>query len=163
MDSLSRTSIREQIGAADPAAHATGASVRVLEPVGQFYVTGGALQEPNTRVGDGACVLWLAPDRTLVVADAPPDVAFVSDVTDGLVLFEIAGPRAGEIIASGCTVDPAGPLLAPGRCVQTVFGGVKVVLYAFGNAFRLHAERPFAAFLLEWLSRAVSALKGSSQ
>jgi sarcosine oxidase gamma subunit len=46
-----------------------------------------------------------------------------------------------------------------GRCAQTLFGGVKVLLYAHGDGFRLHAERQFAAFLLEWLAQAVAALK----
>jgi heterotetrameric sarcosine oxidase gamma subunit len=89
---------------------------------------------------------------------ATPSGRFVSDVTDGLLLVEIFGPRAGEIIATSTSLDPTSPVLAPGRCVQTLFGGVKVVLYAYGDAFRLHAERPFAAFLLEWLRQAASAL-----
>jgi heterotetrameric sarcosine oxidase gamma subunit len=158
MAELAKTSVREQIGAADPAAQAPGVTVRALDPAGQFYVTGARMPAPNTRVGDA---LWLAPDRLLRVGGAPPEGAFISDVTDGLVLFEIAGPRAAEIIAASTTLDPA--LVADGRCAQTLFGGIKVVLYADGDGFRLHAERQFAAFLLEWLCQAVSALEESSR
>ncbi len=75
-------------------------------------------------------------------------------------MFEIAGPGAREIIATGTTLDPAA--FAPGSCAQTVFGGVKIVLYAHGDGFRLHAERQFAAFLFEWIVQATSALKESS-
>jgi heterotetrameric sarcosine oxidase gamma subunit len=139
---------------------APGVAIRVLDPAGQFYVTGGPDLAPNARVGTDPCSLWLAPDRALVVCAAQREVpqgAFVSDVTDGLVLIEIAGPRAPDIIAAATTLDRA--LLAAGRCAQTLFGGVKVVLYADGENFRLHVERPFAAFLLAWLAQAASALK----
>jgi heterotetrameric sarcosine oxidase gamma subunit len=158
MDSLSRTTVREQLGATEPAA--AGVVVRVLDPAGQFFVTGGPQLAPNTRIGTEPYSLWLAPDRTLVVYDTvpeTPDGSFVSDVTDGLTVFEIAGPRAHEIIAASCTVPH--DAVTPGRCAQTLFGGVKVVLYAHGDGFRLHAERQFAAFLFEWLTQAVSALK----
>ena len=77
---------------------------------------------------------------------------------DDDVELEITGPRAGEIVAVSTTLDPTSPVLAPGRCAQTLFGGVKVVLYAYGDGFRLHAERQFSAFLLEWLRQAASAL-----
>jgi sarcosine oxidase, subunit gamma len=161
MAELARISVREQIGAADPAAPAPGVTARVLDPLGQFYVTGGPELAPNTCAGTDPCSLWLAPDRTLVVSETQrgtPDGALVSDVTDGLLLVEIVGPRAGDIIAASTTLDPTGPVLAPGRCAQTLFGGVKVVLYRCGDGFRLHAERQFSAFLLEWLLQAVSAL-----
>lgn len=136
-----------------------GASVRMRDLAGQFYVTGNAGIAPNTREGTDPYTLWLAPDRTLVVHEAAPgapDAGFVSDMTDGLAVFDILGPRAAEIVAAGCTVPR--DAVTPGRCAQTVFGGVKLVLYAHGDGFRLHVERPFAAFLLQYLSRAVAAL-----
>lgn len=162
MVELARTSVREQIGAGDPAARAPGATIRVLDPPGQFYVTGAASLAANTRTEADPYGLWLAPDRTLVVYEArrgTPASGFVSDVTDGLALFEIAGPRAGEIVAMSTTLDPIHASLAHGRCAQTLFGGIKVILYAYGDGFRLHAERQFAAFLLEWLTQAATALR----
>ncbi len=161
MADLTRRSIREQIGAGDPAARAPGVTVRVLDPPGQFYVTGAPPLAPNTRTDGDPYSLWLAPDRTLVIYEARhgvPEGGFVSDVTDGLLLVEIVGPRAGDIVATSTTLDPTSSVLAVGRCAQTLFGGVKVVLYAHGDGFRLHAERQFAAFLLEWLRQAATAL-----
>lgn len=160
MADLVRMSVRDQLGAADPAVSGRGATVRLLDPAAQFYVTDST--SANTVRGDDPYSLWLAPDRCLLVSEhaRPPTEGFASDVTDGLALFEIAGPRAGEIISASCTLDPAGPDLAPGRCAQTMFGGVRVVLYAHGSdgRFRLHVERQLAAFLLEWLRQAASAL-----
>jgi heterotetrameric sarcosine oxidase gamma subunit len=161
MAELARTSVREQIGADDPAVEAAGVYVRVLDPAAQFLVTGAAYLAPNTIADIHPYSLWLAPDRTLVVYEnerGTPSGTFVSDVTDGFVLLEIVGPRAGEIVAASTTLDPATTILAHGRCTQTLFGGVKVILYAYGNGFRLHAERPFAAFLLAWLRQAAAAL-----
>jgi heterotetrameric sarcosine oxidase gamma subunit len=158
MAELVRSSVREQIGAADPAVHAPGVTVRALDLPGQFLVTGGPAVAPNTRAEVDPYRMWLAPDRTLVVCErshAQPEGAFVSDLTDGFAVFEIAGPRAAELIAASATLDAA--TFAPGRCAQTLFGGVKVLLYAYGDGFRIHAERPFAAFLLEWFSQAASA------
>jgi heterotetrameric sarcosine oxidase gamma subunit len=166
MAELARTTVREQIGAGDPAAQAPCVTVRLIDLAAQFYVTDAATLVPNSQSGSDPYSLWLAPDRTLVVYEArhgTPAGEFVSDVTDGLVVFGIAGPRAGELIAASTTLAPDSAVLTPGRCAQTLFGGVKVVLYAYGDGFRLHAERPFAAFLLEWLSQAASALKESVQ
>jgi len=161
MAELARASIREQIGAPDPAIEMPGLTVRLLDPAAQFLVTGAPFLEPNTLADRHPYSLWLAPDRTLVVYENErglPAGGFVSDVTDGLLLVEIVGPRAGEIIASGTTLDPTSMVLAPGRCAQTLFGGVKVILYAYGDGFRLHAERSFAEFVLAWLRQAATAL-----
>jgi heterotetrameric sarcosine oxidase gamma subunit len=153
MADLVRDILRDRIDA-------HGVTIRVLDPAAQFYVTGTA-QAPNSVADIDPYSLWLAPDRTLVVYETQrgtPQGAFVSDVTDGLVLIEFVGPRAGDIVALSTTLDPTSTILAPGRCAQTLFGGVKVVLYAYGNGFRLHAERSFAAFLLQWLRKAASAI-----
>lgn len=159
MVDLVHLSVAGQLGAADPAAGAPGVAVRLVDP-GALFLASPAPPDlaPNERRGAGPQWLWLAPDRALRIgAGAPPD-GFVSDVSDGWATFEIAGPRAAEMVAMGCTLDPPGPVLAPGRCAQTVFAGVKVVIYAHGAAFRLHVERSLAACLLEWFTQAASAL-----
>jgi heterotetrameric sarcosine oxidase gamma subunit len=156
MADLVRALLRDQF-------EAPGVTIRVLAPAAQFYVT-GTVQAPNTIADIQPYSLWLAPDRTLVVYEnqrGTPQGAFVSDVTDGLTMIELVGARAGEIVAMSTTLDPTSTILAPGRCVQTLFGGVKIVLYAYGNGFRLHAERSFAAFLLAWLRQAASAIGDS--
>lgn len=161
MAELVRVPLRDQIGAADPVVHTAGLYVRVLDPAAQFLITGAPALAPNTIADFHPYSLWLAPDRTLVVYEnerGSPQGGFVSDVTDGLCLVEIVGPRAGEIVAMSSTLDPAGSVLAQGRCAQTLFGGVKVIIYAYGHGFRLHAERAFAAFLVAWLRQAATAL-----
>jgi heterotetrameric sarcosine oxidase gamma subunit len=162
MTELVHLSIAAQIGAADPAASAPGVTVRLVDPGRMFFVSGTAADlAPNELRGDGPWQLWLAPDRALLVGVRAMPEGFAFDVTDGLATFEIAGPRAAEMVVMGCTLDPLGPVLAPGRCAQTVFAGVKAVIYAPGarDTFRLHADRSLAAYLLEWFIQAASALQ----
>jgi heterotetrameric sarcosine oxidase gamma subunit len=152
------------LGTAEPAVAGADVVVHLLDPAAQFYVTGGLPLDVNAREGDDPARIWLAPDRALWVALAPghsgPAGACVTDITDGLALFELSGPRASELLAMGCTLDPRDATLAPGRAAQTVFAGVKVVLYACdgGGCWRLHVERSLAAYLLEWLRQAADAL-----
>jgi heterotetrameric sarcosine oxidase gamma subunit len=163
MAELVRSTVREQLGANDPAASAPGVTVRLLDPVAQSYLTRAMADlAPNAMTTGDPYLLWLAADSALRVAEhaRPADDAtgFVSDISDGLAVFEIAGPRAADIICASCTLAPSGPELAPGRCAQTLFGGVRVILYVFDGRFRVHVERQLAAFLLEWFSQAASAL-----
>lgn len=152
MAELAHCGVRAQLAAPDPAASAPGLTVRVIDVGAQFYVP--CAQPPNTRVGDDPCTLWLAPDRALQVGGAPPD-GFASDVSDGLAVFEIAGPRAAELIAMGCTL----PIPAAGRCAQSVFAGVHALIYPHGDSVRLHVERSLAAYVLTWLQQATTALQ----
>lgn len=159
--SLERHGVAAQLGLGSPVAVSQpGLMIRVLDPVSQLLITGGPALAPNTVEGSDPCRVWLAPNRCLVVAEvsvAPtPDAPFVSDVTDGLALFDIAGPRAADIIAMGCTIDPNA--LTPGRAAQTVFAGLKAILYGHDDTVRLHVERPLARFLLDWLRQAASAI-----
>lgn len=159
MADLVHLPLAAQLGAGDPVASAPGVTVRLVDPGRLFYVSPPPDLAPNELRGDGDRWLWLAPDRALCIGAIEPPAGFVSDVTDGLASFEIAGPRAVDILAMASTLDPA--LLAPGRCAQTLFAGIKVVLYASGSrdTLRLHAERSFAPYLLEWFTQAASALQ----
>jgi sarcosine oxidase gamma subunit len=146
MGELRHQSIRAQIG--DGCA-AGGVAVRIVDIAAQFYVP--CDQPPNSVQGQDPYALWLAPDRALQVGGPPPP-GFVSDMSDALAVFELTGPRAGELLAMGCTLA-----VAPGSCGQTVFAGVRVLVYPFGEAIRIHAERQFAAFLLHWFQTAITA------
>ena len=148
MVDLQRSGVAHQIGAAE----VTGrdVAVRVLDLPGLYLIPCG--QPPNTRLGEGPYTLWLAPDRALQVGGAPPS-GFVSDITDGQAVFEISGPAASGLLAMGTSFAPP-----PDGCGQTLFAGVRVLVYRFGDALRLHAERPLAAYLLQWFQTAVTAL-----
>ncbi len=131
-----------------------------VRPAGLWYVSqGGAEPEPNAVIGDDPCWLWLAPDRRLVVAYQPaarPEAGFVTDMTDGLSVFALFAPHADSLLAMGSTLDPA--LLRPGRCAQTLFAGVRVVLLPRPDALHLFVERPLTQYLRDWFGQAATAL-----
>jgi heterotetrameric sarcosine oxidase gamma subunit len=137
-----------------------GVTVRVAEAGSQFFVSGPDMA-PNTVEGTDPYALWLAPGRRLIVGSDAPDGDFVSDVSDGLVVIEISGPRADEVLVMACPLDPTA--LAHGRCAQTLFAGAKAILYHHRGALRLHVERPLAAWLLDWLRQAIGSFEGQPQ
>jgi sarcosine oxidase gamma subunit len=86
---------------------------------------------------------------------APPGESLVSDVTDGFVIFDITGVNTRALLAMASPLDPAA--LAPGHCAQTLFAGVKVIVYPHGDGLRLHAERALAEWLMAWIGKAVTS------
>ena len=132
----------------------------LVHPAGLWYVSqGGPEPDANAVVGDDPCCVWLAPDRRLVVAyqpASPPDAAFVTEMTDGLSVFALFAPHAEPLLAMGSTLDPA--LLRLGRCAQTVFAGVHVVLLPRPDALHLFVERPLTRYLQDWFQQAATAL-----
>jgi len=72
----------------------------------------------------------------------------------GLHVFEVEGEGLGRIVARATTLDPAGksPLAA------LLFAGVHAVVYRHGTVGRLrvHVDRGLAAYLWEWLEKAVA-------
>ncbi len=141
--------------------HAAISHKAVIAPASIHLVSGGD-QAANTVVGDEPARLWLAPGRALVVGfdqAAAPDGDFVSDVTDGQAVFALID--ADDIIAMATTLDPA--LLAPGLCAQTIFAGMKVLLWRRGDAILLHVDRPLGNYIAAWLAKAGTALEGVAE
>jgi sarcosine oxidase gamma subunit len=127
-------------------------------PAGQWLVSGPDMPA-NTLEGTDPLAIWLAPGRRLVVAEAQaaaPEGDFVSDVSDGLVVIDLVGPQAWDILAMASSLDPVA--VAPGRVAQVLFAGIKAIVYQRDTALRLHVERPLAPWLLDWLRQAATAL-----
>ena len=128
-----------------------------------LHLVSGRVQAPNSVEGTDPVSVWLAPDRVLVVGWAQPAVVaggFASDITDAQVVFRLTGPHCNDVLAMGTSLDPA--LLAPGRCAQTLFAGVRGLLYRHGDAVCLHVDRPLARFVADWLAQAATAFEGAT-
>ena len=141
--------------------HAAISHKAVIMPASIHLVSGGD-QATNTVAGDDPARLWLAPGQALVIGFAQavaPDGGFVSDITDGQAVFALTD--ADDIIAMATTLDPA--LLAPGFCAQTIFAGVKVLLWRRGDVILLHVDRPLGNYIAAWLAQAGTALEGRPQ
>ena len=143
-------------------AQARFSAPNVIGPA-SIHLVSGRGQAANTAEGQDPVSLWLAPDRVLVVGwTRPAEVAgaFVSDITEGQVVFRLAGPNVAALLAMATSLDPA--LLAPGRCAQTLFAGVRGLLYRHGDGLCLHVDRPLARFVADWLAQAETAFEGST-
>ncbi len=136
---------------------APGLTVAIDQPARIFLVAGPGLA-PNTAIGNNPVALWLTPNRRLLVAATdhpPPDAAFVSDVTDGFVRITISGPRLADVVAMATTLNPS--VLTPGRCAQTQWAGVKLLLHPTADSLHIYIDRPLAPWLLGWFRAAVTA------
>jgi sarcosine oxidase gamma subunit len=150
MADLAFCSIAEQLGVtADD-------RFTLAEPPGQFLVSAARDLAANTVADlDDGYACWLAPGRRLVVAGTAPE-GFVSDMTHGLAVFALRPPDDLAFLAMGCTLAPEA--LADGRCAQTLFAGVRVLLARRDGTLRLHVERPLAAYLRDWFRQAATSL-----
>jgi sarcosine oxidase, subunit gamma len=135
----------------------------------------GLPAEPNTvRVEDHLAVLWLGPDEWLVVGPADATgrtesavrrrvggaLRAVVDVSANRTTIELAGTRAREILASGCSLDLDEPAFGPGRCAQTMVARAQVILWQVDDAptYRLLVRPSFASYLAAWLADAAAGL-----
>lgn len=110
----------------------------------------------RASVGDTVAALWLGPDERLLLrspsAPAPelPDgvVGSLVDVSHRQVAITIAGPRAEEILASGCPLDLALSAFPMGACTRTLFHKAEVVLWRTApERFHLEVWRSFARYV----------------
>jgi sarcosine oxidase subunit gamma len=121
---------------------------------------------PNTAAQGADCaVLWLAPDRWLVVsakrtpeelaralAAAVGDTGAVTDVSSGSTVFRLAGARVRDALAKGCPLDLDASVFRPGCCAGTLIGPVNALLQAVDEGrIDLYVARGFGLHVWEWL------------
>jgi sarcosine oxidase subunit gamma len=133
--------------------------------------------EPNTwlRAGAGSEVLWLGPDRWLVVAEMGPDDGMVAepgiagaiaseldralagyhrsviDATANLAAMEAWGYERREVLANGCGIDLHPRSWREGMCAQTLLARIPVILQERTASTRVFVRPSYAASLMAWL------------
>ncbi len=127
-------------------------------------VLGAAPPETPNSVADER-LFWLGPDEWLAVTEedvcpaleaalAGAHIAIV-DVSEARALFELSGPGAPDVLASGCRLDLE--RLRPGGCAQTMLARAQVLLEPrAGGAWRIFVGRSFSAYLRAWLEDAIA-------
>ncbi|MCW2875174.1 sarcosine oxidase subunit gamma family protein [Actinacidiphila oryziradicis] len=124
---------------------------------------------PNTSVrGAGLTALWLGPEEWLIVGPAGTQAdlearlrsavgeqhAAVTDVSAQRTTLLVAGDRARDLLAHGCSLDLHPRAFGPGRCAQTTLARAQVVLVASEEpepGFWVLVRSSFAGYLAEWL------------
>jgi sarcosine oxidase subunit gamma len=117
----------------------------------------------------GRASLWLGPDERLLLApDGAGDSVAAAleaalaghphslvDVSHRQVALRIAGPRASELLASGCPLDLDPEAFPVGMCTRTVLARAEVVLWRLSpEEYHLETGRSFSGYVLEWLREA---------
>jgi sarcosine oxidase gamma subunit len=105
--------------------------------------------------------LRLAPDRVLYVSDAEQaidlgwsDAGFaIADMTDGIILFDLSGPRCLELLQQGTGYDLLATDARPTESADILLAGLRVGILRRPDGWRLHIERPHATALWTWLQQ----------
>jgi sarcosine oxidase, subunit gamma len=98
---------------------------------------------PNHIAGKDPYLLWLAPDKRLIVSQSAGrfelthrlaaalagKLAAVSDITDGMAALDIQGPRARDLVAMGCGLDLDPQSFTPLISARTLFANQPVLIY----------------------------------
>jgi sarcosine oxidase subunit gamma len=132
--------------------------------------------QPNTVAGDEhLAVLWLGPDEWLVVGSPGRETELelslvdalgepggsVVDVSANRTTLELRGPRARELLESGCSIDLHPRAFGPGDCAQTLVARANVILWQTAPppeaVYRLLVRSSFATYMAAWLSDAADA------
>jgi sarcosine oxidase subunit gamma len=152
------TQINVRLDAKGPAADAVALALGLQLPL-----------EPDTVVRSGELTaLWLGPDEWLLVGPpgtqralegrireaAGEEPVSVTDVSAQRTVLLVAGPRARDLLAHGCSLDLHPRVFGPGRCAQTALGRTQVVLVSRDEAragFWVLVRSSFAGYLTDWL------------
>lgn len=124
---------------------------------------------PNHAIQkDGVTILWVGPDRWLVVEPDRPGRELVArlsealtstpavlvDLSHGRTVFRITGRSSRDLLAKGCGIDFHPRAFPAGSCAQSLLGHVGALLHAVDEApsFDLYVARSFALTVWEWLT-----------
>ena len=124
----------------------------------------------HRRAGERA-LHWLGPDEWLATAPAGAEDALqaalraaltgpfaVTDVSGAWRSFNLAGPRAIEVLRKSSPCDFHPRAFAPGRCVQTVFAKATALIACNADGdFDVITRTSYADYLRRWLE--VAALE----
>lgn len=119
---------------------------------------------PNQATGSERRAVWLAPGDWMLVGDVKlngsgPNSGLwhLSDVTDGRVVFEIAGPDARNLLGKGTSLDLHPRSFGIDQSAQTLFAQLRVLLDQISEQpkFNLYADISFSSYLKSWFGDAI--------
>jgi sarcosine oxidase, subunit alpha len=99
--------------------------------------------------GDGVS-LRLGPDWWLLVGAATNQGGV--DVSAQRTTLELSGPRARDVLMTGCALDLYPTVFAVGACAQTLLAQAQVILHRVAlDTYRILVRASFARYLADWL------------
>jgi len=78
------------------------------------------------------------------------------DLTDGLVVFEVSGSAARDVLSKSCGLNFHPRRFCTGHCARSRFAQIPVVIDCTQDSgvFELYAPRSYAQYLKDWLDDA---------
>ncbi len=125
-----------------------------------------APMKPNSVVAkNDALIMWFGPSSWIVrtadkaVKDLPIiKPCSITDLSDSRCQIRIEGPRAAELLSTGCPVDFDGAMPIQG-CAQTTYNHFQIFLHRTGEeTYDVFVPRSFAEDLWEEITSAVRLL-----
>ena len=143
---------------------------RFVAAVSGVIGAGPPIAANTSRAGRDAVILWLGPDEWLieVAAEAEAGVArsledalsglhaSVAAIGDGGVGFSVSGPRAGDVLAKGMTLDLDPDRFPAGGCARSLLARIPVLLHRPGGglAYEVTVARSYSEHARLWLEDA---------
>ena len=132
-------------------------------------IAGFALDMPINRyaIAAGWTAMRLGPDEWLLSGPESEAAQIAGDVEAALaslhhalvdvgharVALSVSGPRAADVINSGCALDLASPAFPAGAATRTLLGKAEIILSKCDDAptFEIECARSFAAYVRDFL------------
>ena len=119
----------------------------------------GAVRGPRDRCADARYALRLSPDSVLLVGPDALDLSpgwndagyAATDLRDALVIVDVEGPGAADLMASGSEYPFADGSIRPHESARLQFAGHAIALSRRPAGWRLHVPRQWATALWRWL------------
>jgi sarcosine oxidase gamma subunit len=145
-------------------------SICLVSGEGKQFLTRHGIGEilgPRQLCSGDTYALRLAPDRVMFVGDAAAletHTGFangwaVTDVSDGILIFDVLGEHATDLLAQGSEYAFEDTAIFPKESASMQFAGLRVIVSRRQGGWRLHIERPWAPALWRWLRAHVELVK----
>lgn len=152
-------------------------ALRLLRPADadlQAVAKGLGIELPvkaNQLTNGPVRVARLARDEWLIRGGPPVEVLQarlattlhqLNDITPGKVGWTISGPRAADLINTGCSLDLRPRAFTSGTAMRTLIAQLNAILSRPGNdnAFEIIIDRSHQAWLQTWLEDAAASVAG---
>lgn len=147
------------------------ADAAVLNAVQNALALTLPLTPGKSAAGANRVAWWLGPDQWLIVMPSGAESSLMHtlngsasavDVSDLRAEFELAGPRAIDVLRKGCAIDLHPRAFGPGDCALTTLSRVRIALRQTDErpGYRVLVERSVAPYLWDWLIDAMMEFTG---
>ena len=150
--------------------HAASVDVAVVNAASVCLVSGDAhkllvqlgvaeILGPRQQCHADSYALRLAPDRCLLVSNTSAmadrtglaNGCAVTDVGDGIMIFDILGDDASNLMTQGNEYPFDDTTIFPHESASMQFAGFRVTVSRREHGWRVHVDRPWAPALWRWL------------